>query len=134
MASSAPDHLRTPGLISNRPCYEGIKVGNSLILLTDENPASGQQVPGFGSPQLLGGSSVTSQLYVDDVDAVYQRALDAGATTIMPPEDTFWGDRFSMAKDPFGHVWAIVTVKEELTPEEVGDRMRQFVAQNQREG
>ena len=110
-----------------------LKVGNSLLLLTDENPESGQQVPGFGSPQLLGGSSVTLQLYVDDVDAAYKRSVDAGATPIMPPEDTFWGDRFSLAKDPFGHVWAIVTVKEELTPEQVGDRMRQFVAQTQKE-
>ena len=99
-----------------------LKVGNALLLLTDENPDSGQQLPGFGSPQSLGGSSVTLQIYVDDVDTTYQRAVEAGATPIMPPEDTFWGDRFSMAKDPFGHVWAIVTVKEELTPKEVGDR------------
>ena len=74
-------------------------------------------------------SSQTLQVYVDDVGAAYKRAVDSGATPIMPPEDSFWGDRFSMVKDPFGHNWAIVTVKEELTPREVGERMREFMAQ-----
>ena len=104
-----------------------------MLLLTDESLISEEQVPGFGSPQSLGGTSITSQLYVDDVDAAYKRVVDAGATPIMPPEDCFWGDRYSMAKDPFGHFWAIATVKEELTPKEVGDRMREFVAQSQRQ-
>ena len=62
-------------------------------------------------PSRLGGTSVTMQVYVDDVDAACKRAVDSGATSIMPPEDSFWGDRFSMVKDPFGHNWAIVTVK-----------------------
>ena len=110
-----------------------LRVGDSLLLLTGEYPETDEQVPGFGSPQSLGGTSVTLQLYVDDVDAAYKRAVDAGATPIMPPEDCFWGDRFSMAKDPFGHSWAIATVKEELSAKEVGDRMREFVAQGQRE-
>ena len=55
-------------------------------------------------------------------------AVGAGSTPIMQPKDCFWGDRFSMLKDLFGHVGAIATVKEELTPKEVGNRMRQFVA------
>ena len=110
-----------------------LRVGNSLLLLTDEQPSSEEKVPGFGSPRSLGGTSVTLQLYVDDVDSAYKRAVDAGAGPIMPPEDCFWGDRYSMAKDPFGHVWAIVTVKEHLTPMEVGDRMREFVALRQDE-
>ena len=58
------------------------------------------------------------QLHVDDVDAAYQRAGRL-AVAIMPHEDAFWGDRFSMARDPSGHFWAIVTVKEELAPKEV---------------
>ena len=74
-------------------------------------------------------SSQTLQVYVDDVDAACKRAVDSGATPIMPPEDSFWGDRFSMVKDPFGHNWAIVTVKEELTPREGGERIREFMAQ-----
>ena len=106
-------------------------VRDSLLLLTDEFPDSEDQVPGFGSPQSLGGTSVTIQLYVDDVDAAYKRAVDAGASPIMPPEDSFWGDRFSMARDPFGHCWAIVTVKEELSPKEVGHRMGESMARMQ---
>ena len=106
-----------------------LRVGAGLVLLSDEIPEAGKQVPGFGSPQSLGGAGVTVQIYVDDVDSYYQRAVDAGATPLMPPEDTFWADKFSMVKDPFGHVWAIVTVKEELSPREVGDRMREFVSQ-----
>ena len=89
---------------------------------------------GFGSPESLGGTSVTLQLYVDVDGAAYARAVDAGATPIMPPDDTFWGDRFSMGKDPFGHSWAIVTVQEELTPKEVGDRMREYLGQGQHGG
>ena len=106
-----------------------LRLGDSLLLLTDESPNPEERVPGFGSPQSLAGTSVTIQLYVDDVDTDYKRAVDAGATPIMPPEDTFWGDRYSMVKDPFGHVWAIVAVKEELTAEEVGDRMRRLMSQ-----
>ena len=68
------------------------------------------------------------------MDAFYQQTVDVGATPIMPPGDSFWGDRFSVVKDPFGHSWAIATVKEELTPKEVGDRMSGYVAQMQRQG
>ena len=132
-ALGAVELFRSP-LTDASGLHAQLKVGDSLLLLTDENPNPEGQIPGFGSPQSLGGASVTLQLYVDDVDAAYQRALDAGATPIMPPEDCFWGDRFSMLKDPFGHAWAISTVMEELTPREVGDRMREFMAQMQHKG
>ena len=60
---------------------------------------------------------------VDDVDTAYQRAIDAGATAMLPLCDSFYGDRFGWVSDPFGHIWALGTVKEELTPEEVHQRM-----------
>lgn len=129
-ALGAVELYRSP-LPNGKGLHAQLRIGSSLLLLTDESPE--QQVPGFGSPQSLGGTTVTVQLYVDDVDAAYQRALGAGATPIMPPEDCFWGDRFSMMKDPFGHSWAIVTVKEELTPKQVQERMTEFVAQMQHE-
>lgn len=129
----AVELCRSP-LPNARGLHAQLRIGSSLLLLTDELPDSEASVPGFGSPQSLGGTSVTLQVYLDDVDTAYQRAVDAGATPIMPPEDSFWGDRFSMVKDPFGHSWAIVTVKEELSPEEVGRRMREFVAQTQEQG
>ena len=129
-ALEAVELYRSP-LPNANGLHAQLRVGNFLLLLTDEYMDSGEQVPGFGSPQSLGGTSVTLQIYVDDVDGACNRAIDAGATPIMPPEDCFWGDRFSMLKDPFGHSWAIATVKEELTPKEVGERIRGFVAQMQ---
>ena len=111
-----------------------LRFGDSLVLLTDESANAEDGVPGFGSPLSLGGTCATLQLYVDDADASYKCAVEVGATPIMPPEDAFWGDRYSMVKDPFGHAWAIVTVKEELTPKEVGDRMRAFLTSTQDDG
>lgn len=127
-ALGARELYRSP-LPSGNGLHAQLRVGNSLLLLTDESPKPEEQIPGFGSPQSLGGTSVTVQLYVDDVDAAYQRALDAGATPLLPPEDCFWGDRYSMLRDPFGHSWAIATIKEELTPEQVHERMMEAVAQ-----
>ena len=68
-------------------------------------------------------------MYVDDVDAAYKRAVDAGATPAMPPSDTFFGDPYGWVTDPYGHTWAIATVKETLTPEEIQRRMKDMLAQ-----
>ena len=100
--------------------------------MTDEYPNSDEQVPGFGSPQSLGGTGVTLQLYVDDVDSAYKRAVDADATPVMPPEDCFWGDRFSMVKDPLDTPGRSRPSRRS-SPQEVGDRMREYVAQSQQE-
>jgi uncharacterized glyoxalase superfamily protein PhnB len=86
-------------------------------MLNDENP----QWNAVG-PATLGGSPVTLHLYVEDVDRAFQRAVDAGATTVMPPTDMFWGDRYGVAKDPFGHVWSFATHKEDPTPEQLKER------------
>ena len=129
-ALGAVELFRSP-LPYTKGIHAQLRVGESLLMLTDEFPNFDEQMPGFGSPQSLGGTSVTMQIYVENVDAVYKRAVDAGASSMMVPEDSFWGDRFSMVKDPFGHSWAIATVKEELTPKEVGKRMRESVAQTQ---
>ena len=69
-----------------------------MLLLTDESPNPEERVPGFRSPQSLGGTSVTMQLYVNDVDAAYNPAIDAGASPMMPPEDCFWGTGFAWRK------------------------------------
>ena len=119
-----------PGMLG---VHAQVMIGSGLVLLTDEVLDGGPQIPGVGSPQSLGGTGLTVQVYVDDTDRAYQQAVDAGATPLMPPDDAFWGDRFSMVKDPFGQVWAISTVKEELSPGEVGERMRAFVAQSEQE-
>jgi len=75
-----------------------------------------------GSPGRLGGSTVRLHVYVGDVDEVYQRSLDAGAVSIMAPQDAFWGDRYAIVRDPFGHYWSIATVQEDLSVSELEER------------
>ncbi len=108
------------------------RIGQAMLMLTDEGPEHcGEGQHPLASPQTLKGSSVTLDIRVDDVDAAFQRAVDAGATATMPPMEMFWGDRFGMLIDPFGHVWSLTTVKEELTPEEVERRMAELMKQIQ---
>ena len=95
-----------------------IKIGDSVIYLADEAPDWG-----CVGPQTLKGSSVTIHLYVPDCDAAYDRAVKAGATASMPLQDMFWGDRYGKITDPFGHVWSLATHKEDLSPDEIGQRM-----------
>jgi PhnB protein len=94
-----------------------IKIGDSMVMLSDEFPQMGSR-----SPQTLGGTTGSIFLYVPDVDAAFKRAVDAGAKAIMPPTDMFWGDRFGKLADPFGHEWAMATHKEDLGPEEIRKR------------
>jgi uncharacterized glyoxalase superfamily protein PhnB len=75
-------------------------------------------------PTRLGGTSVGVFLYVEDVDGFVQRAVDAGATLALPVQDRFWGDRFGVIVDPFGHEWGVSTHTEDLTPDEIGQRAR----------
>jgi Uncharacterized protein conserved in bacteria len=94
-----------------------IQIGDSMLMLGDENPEMGAV-----SPQTLNGTPVNIFLYVKDVDAAFQQAVKAGATSVMPPTDMFWGDRYSKLTDPFGHSWSIATHKEDVAPEEMGKR------------
>lgn len=98
-----------------------LKIGNSIIFLSDEYPDMGSR-----SPKTLGGSPVSLQLYVEDVDASFERAIKAGAETIMPVEDMFWGDRFGMVSDPFGHTWGFSTHIKDLTPEEIAQASNEY--------
>jgi PhnB protein len=69
------------------------------------------------SPNTIGGASITMHLYVEDADKIFQEAKDAGAVVTMPIMDAFWGDRYGIVTDPFGHSWAIATHKIDMTPE-----------------
>jgi PhnB protein len=82
-----------------------IKIGTSPIMLTDESP----QFPDWQSPQSRGGTPVHIYLYVENADAVFKRALDAGATQLLPLEDHPYGDRSGGVTDPFGHIWYVAT-------------------------
>ena len=81
------------------------------------------------SPQSLGGSTVGIFLYVDNVDAVFETAVKAGAKIQQPLADMFWGDRFGKVSDPFGHHWALATHTEDVSPEEMEKRMRAAMPQ-----
>jgi PhnB protein len=94
-----------------------LQIGDSKLMLSEENVEWGNQ-----SPTTLGGTAVTISLYVDDVDATYQLALDAGATGIMPVKDEFYGLRVGVFYDPFGHKWHIHTPIEEVSFEEMQKR------------
>ena len=107
-----------------------IRIGESVVMMADEMPMMEYLV----SPQTLKGSTMALAMYVEDVDAVYKRALDAGATSVAEPMDAFWGDRYSKVRDPFGHDWEILCHLEELTPEEIGARAQEFFASFSGEG
>jgi PhnB protein len=100
-----------------------LKIGDSMIMLSDEMPGAGLR-----APKSLGGTAVGVMLYVPDVDALYKQATSAGARTEMPVSDQFWGDRYGKLIDPFGHSWAIATHKEDVAPEEMKKRMQQAMA------
>jgi PhnB protein len=100
-----------------------LEIGDSVLMLSDPMPQST-----VTPPTKLGGTSVGIFLYVEDVDSVVQDALDAGATVKMPVADQFWGDRFGVVADPFGHTWQIATHVEDLTPEEIMERGKTAMA------
>ena len=91
-----------------------LKIGDSLFMLADEFPQMNSL-----SPESIGGSPISMYVYVEDVDAVFNQAVSAGATVLNPVMDMFYGDRWGYIKDPFGHLWSIATHKKDLTPDEL---------------
>jgi uncharacterized glyoxalase superfamily protein PhnB len=109
-----------------------LKIWSSLIQVSTEEPAQKRdRIEGalLASPETLAGSTCVFQVGVDNVDEAYKHAVDEGASPAWPPTDMFWGDRYGWVRDPFGHVWALVTVKEVLTPAEIEQRLKGFAAQ-----
>lgn len=100
-----------------------LSIGDSVIYLADEFPSWGAL-----GPLSLGGSPVVIHLYVEDADAVFDRAVDAGATVKMPLENAFWGDRYGKLVDPFGHHWSISTHIEDVPPDQLVERMNAAMA------
>jgi uncharacterized glyoxalase superfamily protein PhnB len=103
--------------------HASIQIGDSIVMFADPFPQATAR-----PPKELGGTSVSLMMYVEDADAVFKQAVDAGATPQMEPDDMFWGDRLAQVGDPFGHSWQIATHKEDLTDEEVAERGRKFMA------
>ena len=100
-----------------------LEIGDSLLMLADAFPQFAPR-----PPSELGGTSASIFMYVEDVDAVVKKAVDAGGTTTMEVADQFWGDRFGSVKDPFGHVWSIATHVEDVPPEEMAERAKAAMA------
>jgi PhnB protein len=112
--------LEVPG---GKIAHAEIELGDALVMLCDP-------LPQFVSkpPTVLGGTSGEILMYVEDADAVVQRAVDAGATLTAEVADQIWGDRSGTITDPFGHVWLISTHIEDLTPDEIAERAKQAMS------
>ena len=117
-AFGAEELVRMPGP-GGKVMHAEIQIGDSRIMLADEFPEMDAR-----GPRSRGGTPVSILLYVADCDAVFNRAVAAGATVKRPMKDQFYGDRSGTLEDPFGHCWSVATHKEDLTPEEMERRMR----------
>jgi uncharacterized glyoxalase superfamily protein PhnB len=121
-AFGAVEMFRLPGP-DGKLMHGSVRIGDSTVMLADEFPQCGSQ-----GPLALKGTPVTLHLYVNDADAAFKRAVDAGATVRMPLEDMFWGDRYGVVTDPFGHSWSIATRQREVTQEEMQAAMKKMSA------
>jgi uncharacterized glyoxalase superfamily protein PhnB len=118
-AFGAEEVMRMPGP-GGLLAHAAVRIGDSMVMLMDEFPdwdASG--------PLALGGTPVTLHLAVPDVDAAFARAVEAGATARMAPADMFWGDRYGVVEDPFGHRWSMATHIRDVSTEEMTAAMQQ---------
>ena len=113
----ATELLRMPGS-NGKIMHAEMRIGDSVIMLADENPQNGMM-----SPQTVGGFSMGMHVYVEKVDDVMQKAIAHGAKALHPVKDQFYGDRSGSILDPFGHMWSISTHVEDVTPEEIKQRL-----------
>jgi PhnB protein len=106
------------------------KIGDSVIMIGEECPShEGHAENCARSPADLRGTTVNLYLYFPDADKAFQQALRAGGKQVTPVEETFWGDRMGMIRDPYGHLWSIATRVRNLTPEEVKNRAHEEMTQ-----
>ncbi len=126
-AFGAEEIMRMPAPDGKRIMHAAMKIGANSFYLVDDFPefCGGKSA----SPLALKGSPVTIHQYVEDCDATIKRAQEAGATVTMPPMDAFWGDRYGMVTDPFGHQWSFATHIKDLMPEQMKQGMKDAFAQ-----
>jgi PhnB protein len=99
-----------------------LQIGDSRIMLADENPAMGNR-----SAETIGGSPVSLYVYIPDCDKVVAKAVAEGAKILKPVQDQFYGDRSGFIQDPFGHLWGIATHVEDVSAEEMKERMKKLM-------
>ena len=114
----AAEELTRQTLPDGRALFVELAVGPARLLISEEIPALNAL-----APPTVGGSPVLLLLEVDDVDATVQQAIAAGAELKMPVHEMFWGERYGIVSDPFGHTWAVSTAREEMTPDEIARRV-----------
>ena len=122
-AFGAEETIRMPGP-DGKVAHAELQIGDSKLMLSDPFPQSNVR-----PPSERGGPTASIFMYVDDVDATFEQAQRAGATVVSELEDMFWGDRFGTVADPFGHVWAMATHKEDLSEEEIAERSKAAMAE-----
>lgn len=125
-AFGAQELSRVPAPDGRRLMHAEIQVGKSVIFLVDDFPEYCQGKS--ETPKALQGSPVSLHQYVPDCDAAIDRAVKAGATAKMPPMDMFWGDRYGVVEDPFGHKWSFATHQKDVTPAELQAAMKEAFA------
>ncbi|HET9865295.1 MAG TPA: VOC family protein [Steroidobacteraceae bacterium] len=103
--------------------HASLRIGDSILMLTEECPPMGAR-----DPRALGGSPVSVHLAVRDADAAFKRAVEAGASAVMPVSEMFWGARYGVLSDPYGHTWSVATQVKDLSPAEIEAGMRQACA------
>ena len=123
-AFGAEERCRMPGPGGQGIMHAEIKIGDSIVMLSDEMPDWGHL-----GPQSIGNTPVTIHVFVADVDAAIARAESHGAKVTQPPTDMFWGDRYGKIQDPFGHNWSIATHIEDVSPEQMGERASKAFAE-----
>jgi len=122
-AFGARPGVRMPGPDGTSTMHAEMRIGDSTVMLTDENPQWDMK-----SPRTLGGTPVSPHLYVEDADAIYNSAVEAGCEVVLPIMDAFWGDRYGKVKDPYGYQWGIATRKEILDAQQMIRRQREWFA------
>ena len=122
-AFGAIERFRLVDPSDGRIGHAEIALGSAVMMLSDEYPDFGAH-----SPESIGGSPTKLHLYVEDVDAVFSRALAAGATELRPVKDQFHGDRSGLLEDPFGHQWFLASRKEDVSAEEMQLRWSEGLA------
>jgi PhnB protein len=115
----AAERMRFPGP-EGTVAHAEIQIGDSVVIVEDEDPRLGTTAPAAGG---LPGTPVFQFIYVEDVDAVVARAVELGATMKRAPQDQFYGDRDGFIIDPFGHGWTVATHVEDVSPQELGQRL-----------
>jgi PhnB protein len=120
-AFGATEVGRVPAPGGKKLMHAEILIDGRPVFLVDDFPefCEGKSQ----TPKALGGTPVTVHRYVENCDATIQRAADAGATVKMPAQDMFWGDRYGVVTDPFGHSWSFATHIRDLTPQEMAEGM-----------